>query len=244
MRRILRWLRRIAVVSAAFLILAATVVWIWPLHVQAWIDTPGGLLTERVPWEAWEEAFKDENFGKPGPEPLGPPQNFFPAHIFAGPDHDYWWATMLTSTLLSLREPRLYPPSAAPASHVYRVTWLRSFDPPIAVRMEVQANGSASLVAKHHSYHPLKGEAYWEKTRHISRWRTSRLIRKIERAGFWVAPAEHEVGGIDGATWLLEACRDGRYHLVERWSPGNFDPFKSVCLDLLEAGGIWRGPVY
>ena len=31
--------------------------------------------------------------------------------------------------------------------------------------------------------------------------------------------AEERTDGVDGAQWLVEGIKDGRYHLVDRWSP-------------------------
>ena len=32
-------------------------------------------------------------------------------------------------------------------------------------------------------------------------------------------PSKKETLGLDGARWILEGLKKGRYHVVERWSP-------------------------
>ncbi len=38
---------------------------------------------------------------------------------------------------------------------------------------------------------------------------------------FWQLPTEETAGviGMDGARWIVEGVKAGRYHLVDRWSP-------------------------
>jgi hypothetical protein len=58
-----------------------------------------------------------------------------------------------------------------------------------------------------------------------------------------MATASRAISGNDGAEWIVEARRDGRYQVVFRWS--GRDGLESVgrlFLDLADLGDV--GPVY
>jgi hypothetical protein len=56
-------------------------------------------------------------------------------------------------------------------------------------------------------------------------------------------PTSEEFRGTDGAQWIVEALREGRYHVVDRWSGAeDLESVGKLFLDL--AGFTNVGDVY
>ena len=41
---------------------------------------------------------------------------------------------------------------------------------------------------------------------------------------------------LDGAQWILEGVRNGKYHVVDRWSPEKGDPVRGIGILALKLG--------
>jgi hypothetical protein len=136
------------------------------------------------------------------------------------PDVDSLLMRWYSHDLSAMREQRLVPAGHDPVES-YRFTWLRSFDPPIAVRISATARDTFAVVSQ------TSGSAYFTPPhllRHDSirvtapEWASVRAA--LARAAFWTAnPEPAALGGTDGAQWVLEGLRESRYHIVDRWSP-------------------------
>ena len=51
---------------------------------------------------------------------------------------------------------------------------------------------------------------------------------------YWTMPTVEENSvGVDGAQWIVEGVRNGKYHLVDRWSPDT-GAFREAALLLLQ----------
>ncbi len=48
---------------------------------------------------------------------------------------------------------------------------------------------------------------------------------------------------MDGSQWVLEGVRDGRYHVVDRWSPES-GLYRETCLILLRFSEIGVDNIY
>lgn len=59
----------------------------------------------------------------------------------------------------------------------------------------------------------------------------------LNRVQFWEQPTNATQAGynLDGAEFVLEGVRDGRYHIVVRWCPGN-SAFGEAVRGLLRFG--------
>jgi hypothetical protein len=133
--------------------------------------------------------------------------------------------------LKAMREPSLWELSQKdPSAEVYRFLWLRSFHRPIAIRVVVRKNGSGWINSR-----MMTGKGGYEPgriTRYGVSWlrkaRTQELLTAIENAGFWNMPEAGAPFGLDGAQWILEGVRGGKYHIVDRWSPEAGDPVRAV----------------
>jgi hypothetical protein len=123
--------------------------------------------------------------------------------------------------LKAMGEPSLLELSKTPA-HVYRFLWLRSFHNPVAVRLNVDRDGTSLLTVKvtngRGGYAP--GELVKNESRRLSKEYTQGFLDDVRELGYWSLPTDDpENRGTDGAEWILEAVKDGRYKLVVRWSP-------------------------
>jgi hypothetical protein len=127
--------------------------------------------------------------------------------------------------LAALREPSLWESSKTQQTQSYRFLWLRTFHHPIAIRVDVNSDGTSRLTTKITSgaggYAP--GKLIKNSTVTLSKEQTDWFIRKIELHRFWQLPAAQETGGNDGAQWVVEGIKDHAYHIVDRWTPRDGD---------------------
>lgn len=124
----------------------------------------------------------------------------------------------------------------------YRFTWLRTFHPPISVRISCHEE-RCTLVAKRLNgaggYEP--GEIDYEAERQFDPIAWGRLQALLKVAQFWQPQPPIGRGGMDGAQWIFEGTRDGQYHLWDVWSPGKqkaLRPYRKLCEHMLRLSGI------
>jgi hypothetical protein len=153
-------------------------------------------------------------------------QQYFPPGTLAR-DGEY------SRFLKALHEPSLWELSQRdPHAEVYRFFWLRPFHHPISVRLAVRTSGSGWIYA-----HITTGKGGYEPG-HINRishsWmtkgKTQSLLAAFENAGFWNLPTvqDPKLMRPGGAQWIFEGVRDGKYHVIERWSPQAGDPVHAI----------------
>lgn len=52
-----------------------------------------------------------------------------------------------------------------------------------------------------------------------------RFLSCVEAVHFWTLPSRRDaLPGPDGADWVIEASDNGRYQLIDAWSPPTGDP--------------------
>jgi hypothetical protein len=70
------------------------------------------------------------------------------------------------------------------------------------------------------------------------------LEQRLENAGFWEPPEKDARMGVDGAEWVLEGRKQGRYRLNDVWSPdeSTFPQFRKACTYMLDLAGIKPSP--
>ena len=135
----------------------------------------------------------------------------------------------------------------------YRFLWLRTFDHPIAVRVQ-NHEGRFLLWSKQldgkGGYEP--GKLVINTTKSITAVEWAAFVGHIEQASFWtLARLELERSEVflrevsmDGTMWALEGLRDGQYHYVDRCLPLSgrirdcHTKFHNCCLYLLELSGL------
>ena len=149
--------------------------------------------------------------------------------------------------LRTMEEPSLLDAGNDINSHTYRFLWLRTFDHPIALRVQVRPEGDGVLVVRvldgAGGYKP--GKVMIRRTVELDPNKVSSILEGLERIGFWELPGRDttSASGRDGAQWVLEGVRDGRYHVVDRWTPKG-GPYRDLCLMLLRFSGLEVDKIY
>jgi len=125
--------------------------------------------------------------------------------------------------LKALEEPSLLQKSKDSTAESYRFVWLRTFHHPIIVRVDIQANGGAELTTKASSgaggYEP--GKLVENTSRPLTQKQIEGFLATIQRLQFWELPTHEtpETVGCDGSQWIIEGIKNGKYHVVDRWTP-------------------------
>jgi len=173
-------------------------------------------------------------------------ESYFPDGIFDQKvetnNFIYQW---YSKQLKALGEPSLYKQQGDKSKQIFRFIWLRTFHNPISIRLEVNKNdGSGTLYVKMldgaGGYDPGKIKEDFKK--HISKEDVNRLIKLLERENFWKLSTKGGLKGFDGAQWIIEGLQDGKYHLVDRWSPN--EGVKDIGLFFLELSGLKVQDIY
>lgn len=165
------------------------------------------------------------------------PVDYFPPGILdeisrSSKFREHWYSENLTA----LKEPSLWELSKTQKSQTYRFLWLRSFNRPISVRLDINADGSSIVTAKAANGHggSNPGKLVMKKTRVLTKQDTDYVLDRFKELGFWDLPThekpqvsigadgeEYAQINLEGAQWILEGVKDGNYHIVDRWSPEN-----------------------
>jgi len=148
-------------------------------------------------------------------------QVYFPTDTFA-PILQRWFS----AELHLLEEPSLLELSKASPAESYRFLWLRTFNQPIAVRLDIRPDGTGTLTTK-----VANGEGgfpYTSKTlaknvsTTVSRERVQSFLQTANDLQFWSLPTTvNDPTGTDGSEWIIEGTIGGKYHIVERWCADN-----------------------
>lgn len=160
-------------------------------------------------------------------------------------------------TLIRTQDPREYDMSGLYAKHLkalaepalkslskprskdetYRFLWLRTFHNPVAVRVDIRKDGTATLTTKVSSgqggYDP--GRLTTNTVRKLTRSETQIFLMLLDESGFWYLPRFAEPASevtVDGAFWVIEGVSNGKYHTVERHAPRG-GPVKQIGLEML-----------
>jgi hypothetical protein len=161
---------------------------------------------------------------------------FFPEGTFhddpiINADRSKWTASHLNA----LREPSLFALSNDSKIQCYRLLLLPSFEKPVAVRLTLKSDNTGTLDVKitngQGGYEP--GLLIESKTISISQQQVTNFLHLLDKANFWHLPARDERVGLDGAIWIIEGVKDGKYQVIERWSPEE-GTYLEAALFLLE----------
>jgi hypothetical protein len=152
--------------------------------------------------------------------------------------HISWYSKHLAA----MEEPSLW--RTPPGTEIYRVLWLRTFDAPMVFRLTIKSDRSSELITKRTNgqggYEP--GRVVSDQTTPIDKDETQILLATLMRLKFWGAPT-NETGprGFDGAQWVIESVKNGKYHVITRWGGGEF---KGWALLLMRKSGEDLQPIY
>ncbi|MEN3327038.1 MAG: hypothetical protein V7638_1845 [Acidobacteriota bacterium] len=120
----------------------------------------------------------------------------------------------------------------------YRFLWLRTFHKPVAIH--VWRAGDRHFIAVKRlngrgGYDLGRFDLYWSHSLSENEW--DAFMLHLEHARYWLMPTEDNRMMFDGAQWIMEGYREGRYHVVDRQSPDP-DPYRDACLYLLRQSGL------
>ncbi len=179
--------------------------------------------------------------------PVDSPLWYFPTQAFARKsegdtgkyaylDIDVYKLDWYSNFLFSCGEPVM--PFEPKTAEVYRFTWLRSFNPWMTIRLE-NKNAKRVLYWKYITSAEDDDEksTLYRGMKEISQVEWNAFKRQLDSAAFWEMPTRNDHEGLDGAQWLLEAIKSGKYHVVDRWSPSD-GTYKNACLFLLGLTGL------
>ncbi|MBN8226067.1 hypothetical protein JYK02_00925 [Corallococcus macrosporus] len=145
----------------------------------------------------------------------------------------------LSYKLLALEEASLLP--LDPDKEVYRFTWIPSFHGNRVIRVEHWGNI--------HSLHvkvegTADGALSMDRRVLLTPTQWEALQQRLEQAGFWTLERftlPHSVYASDGASWLFEGGRQGRYRALDigvHGPDGRTGPFHDLGAFLVELSGI------
>jgi hypothetical protein len=164
---------------------------------------------------------------------------FFPRGTFdpTRSDRDKFVCDWYSKHLRAMQEPSLSSGQRT-ADAVYRFLWLRTFDHPIAVRVEI--TGSVAVLHAVEldgagGYDPGKPLRQMDRT--LSAAEREKLITGLKKVWYWGTPRYMAVGGLDGAEWILEGAENGQYQIMKEWSP-RMGAYHDLCLLFLEFTGF------
>jgi len=145
-----------------------------------------------------------------------------------------------TRHLQALKEPTLY--NLLPQK-VFRFLWLRTFDNPIAIRIENE-NNKITLYWKmcdgKGGYEPGEITVNERKQIPIAEW--IKIEEKINSIDFWNRPPTiNDFFGTDGSQWILEGKKSDKYHFLDRW---NGMEVSEICMDLLKLTDLKIEEIY
>ena len=135
--------------------------------------------------------------------------------------------------LYKMKEPLLFNRNIE--KEIFRFTWLRSFDEPIAIRIEKDGDDHWLFWKKlsgKGGYEP--GKLVVDRKKRISENEWINIKELIKRADFWNMDFNQGVFGNDGSQWIIEGVNSTDYRVVDRWSPreGNFYDIGNYLISL------------
>lgn len=167
----------------------------------------------------------------------------FPEGVFsADPASDRATAEILDRYLTALHEPNLA--ESASTDEVYRLIWIRPFDPAVVVRI---VQGQQAPVVHTGIADPYRDSTPVISSSTLSEEAWLRLQAAIRRSGYWTSMANHPLDPdfttIDAPYWIIEGRADRRYRFVQRVPPfvGRDDAFIDLSTIFLKLSGLDLG---
>jgi len=130
---------------------------------------------------------------------------------------------LYSKALVDIGQPLLCPKPVPTNKEWYRFMWVPTFEHPAFLRVDVEADGTGTLLTQVWSG---AGGYEWGKsvknTRKLTLEEESTLYETLADIGFWTLPSHVErppnVVVLDGTEWLIEGVKDGECHVVTRYS--------------------------
>ena len=148
---------------------------------------------------------------------------YFPSEVFdlISPKRDLFIRKWYSKHLRAMSEPSMSC-GLSIGIETYRFLWLRTFDHPVSIRVDHSAEGTNLIAVELDGaggYEPGGVLRNIQNSLSLDQWKS--LTGAVALSGFWTQPTSdpNDMGGLDGAEWIVEARRGPTYHLVDRWSP-------------------------
>jgi hypothetical protein len=163
---------------------------------------------------------------------------YFPSDINLNGLEEYY-----SDRLSAFREPSLSTLNET-NRETYRFLWLRAFHNAVVIRAERRGETYRLIVKKLSSTQGgSKPAIVLDRERVMTRNQWKELTVALTHANYWGLPTTEQRHGKDGAYWVLEGMKSGRYHVVDRWSPEG-GAFQKACHYLLKLSGLKVNPIY
>lgn len=146
--------------------------------------------------------------------------DFFPPGVLdARPDLHTFRSEWYVRHLVAMQEQPLYPPSDGSLC-CYRLLYLPTFRHPVVVRLAPTETAWRATCKRTNGFGGYDaGQLAIESEHSLTKAETQRFSRLLDDSGFWVLPTAEVSAGLDGTQVILEGVRNGKYHVVDRWSP-------------------------
>jgi hypothetical protein len=137
--------------------------------------------------------------------------------------------------LKTFDEPALCQGKIEGHAQSYRFLWIPTFDHPVLMRIDIEDDGTATLLTKTLSGSGGYGWGHVQTgaSRSLSIEEESTLFTTLADIGFWTLPASVKnpyLTVLDGTTWVIEGIREGDCHAVARHSSPLTDLFSHYFL--------------
>ena len=165
-------------------------------------------------------------------------ETYFPPDVFGKGKWAKTEHSLNSFFLKRLEEPSLYTKAKDKSAETYRFLWLRTFHNPVAVRLNMQTDGTSLLTVKTadgHSGFPRTVTKLAQTTsRTLSRDETKAFLDKVRTVGFWKEKSRDSgsPAATDGDGWILEGVAGGNYHVVSRVIPNTL-PKNTIVVQAL-----------
>jgi hypothetical protein len=149
-------------------------------------------------------------------------QDFLPRSLDANQQVDELKNGWYSKNLEALREPVFFKMAGDSSKECYRFLWLRSFNHPVSVRLCRESADKWKLTTKvaggAAGFHP--GALILDESNELYNPEVEPFLARIDTFAFWSAPNPvNDQTGTDGSQWVIEGVKNGKYHIVDRWTP-------------------------
>lgn len=169
---------------------------------------------------------------------------YFPNKIFSeNVKNDEFKVKWYSQHLVSMNEPSLWKLIKSPTKEIYRLLWLRTFDSPVVIRLEINTDSAKLFVKRTNGLGGYNAGSLIDDFKYeISKDSISNFIDLLRSSNFWKLSANKQLFlGTDGSRWIVEGIKNGKYHLVDRYCG---DEIKELGLFLLSMSKLDYGEIY
>lgn len=117
----------------------------------------------------------------------------------------------------------------------YRFMWVPTFGHPVFLRVDVESDGAGTLLT--HVWSGAGGYAWGRSVKNARKLTPEEqldLFETLADIGFWTLPSQVErppnAVVLDGTEWLIEGVKDGKCHVVTRYSSPLTELFETQFL--------------